>query len=172
MKGHCILSHGLDSSPRATKVSAMAAAAEAIGWTTERPDYSDIDARGRIEEVALRLARLVERCQAAPRPLVLAGSSMGGFISALATLQVRCAGLFLLAPPVVLDGFARRLSAAVQPTAIVHGWRDELIPAGDVLRWAQRRHDRLIMVDDNHRLERHVDYVADEFARFLSMLSP
>jgi len=171
MKGHCILSHGLDSSPNATKVSAMAKAAEAVGWTTERPDYSDIDATGNIAAVAARLQRLIDACKAAPRPLVLAGSSMGAFISGLASLQVRCAGLFLLAPPIALDGFGRRLSAAVQPTVIVHGWRDELIPAGDVLRWAQRRHDRLIMLDDRHRLEHHVDYIADEFARFIDGLS-
>ncbi len=149
----------------------MARAAEAVGWSTERPDFSDIDAGGNIGDIALRLQRLVERCQSAPRPLVLAGSSMGAFISGLASLQIRCAGLFLLAPPVVLDGFSRRLSAAVQPTVVVHGWHDELIPAGDVVRWAQRRHDRLILLDDNHRLEAHVDYIADEFARFLQSLA-
>jgi alpha/beta superfamily hydrolase len=171
MKGHCILSHGLDSSPRATKVSAMAAAAEALGWTAERPDYSDIDSGGRIADVSLRLQRLLQQCHQAQRPLLLAGSSMGAFISALATLEVRCVGLFLLAPPVQMDGFPRRLSAAVQPTVVVHGWHDELIPAGDVIRWAQRRHDRLIMVDDNHRLEKHVQYVADEFGRFVASLT-
>jgi alpha/beta superfamily hydrolase len=171
MTGHCILSHGLDSSPRATKVSAMAQVAEALGWSTERPDYSDLDASGRIEDVERRLQRLVERCEAAPRPLVLAGSSMGAFISGLASLQVRCVGLFLVAPPIHLEGFPRRLKAAVQPTMIIHGWRDELIPAGDVLRWAQRRLDRVLMVDDNHRLEAHADDVAAEFGRFLTALS-
>jgi alpha/beta superfamily hydrolase len=170
MKGHCILSHGLDSSPRATKVSAMAAVAESLGWSTERPDYSAIDAGGKVADVTRRLEQLIERCNAAPRPLVLAGSSMGAYISALATLKVRCAGLFLMVPPVHLDGYPRRLNAAVQPTVVVHAWRDELIPAGDVIRWAQRRLDRLILVDDTHRLENHVDFVADEFGRFLASL--
>jgi fermentation-respiration switch protein FrsA (DUF1100 family) len=86
-------------------------------------------------------------------------------------LQVRCAGLFLLAPPVDLERYPRRLSAAVQPTVVIHGWHDELIPAGDVVRWAQRRHDRLILVDDGHRLDRHVDFVAGEFGRFLATLA-
>jgi alpha/beta superfamily hydrolase len=171
MKGHCILSHGLDSSPRATKVSAMARTAEALGWSTERPDYSDIDAAGNVSDIALRLRRLLERCAAAPRPLVLAGSSMGAFISGLASLEARCAGLFLLAPPIHIDGYPRSLGAAVQPTFIVHGWHDELIPAGDVVRWAQRRHDPLLLVDDAHRLERHVDFVADQFGRFLETLA-
>lgn len=170
MRGHAILSHGLDSSPEATKVSALARVAEAMGWSTERPDYSDIDARGDIREVSARLERLVDRANAASQPLVLAGSSMGAFISALATLEVECVGLFLMAPPVVLEDFPQSLDAELLPTTVIHGWDDELIPAGDVVRWAQVRNDRLIMVDDSHRLERHVDFCAEEFGRFLAAL--
>ncbi len=171
MPGHVILSHGLNSSPAATKVSAMAAVAETLGWSHERPDYSDIDASNDIGEVANRLRRLLERCAAAPRPLVLAGSSMGAFISALATLEVPCAGLFLLAPPVHMDGFPRSLRAAVLPTTVIHGWADDVCPVGDVIRWSQRRRDRLMLVDDGHRLDAHVDFCAAEFGRFLTVLA-
>lgn len=171
MKGHVILSHGLESSPQATKVSAMAQAAEALGWSTERPDYSDLDARREIGAVPLRLQRLLERCAAAPAPLVLAGSSMGAYISALATLEVRCAGLFLLAPPVRIDGVQRALNAAQLPTMVIHGWADEVCPVGDAIRWSQRRRDRLILLDDGHRLENSVQFCAAEFARFLDTLS-
>lgn len=170
MSGHVILSHGLNSGPAATKVSAMAKAAAAAGWTHERPDYGDIDASRDIAEVANRLGRLLQRCAAAPRPLVLAGSSMGAFISALATLEVPCAGLFLLAAPVRLDGFPRALQAASQPTTVIHGWADEICPVGDVVRWAQRRRDRLLLLDDGHRLEAHVEFCAEEFGRFLMAL--
>lgn len=171
MNGHVILSHGLHSSPDATKVSALARVAESLGWTHERPDYSDIDASGDIRDVQRRLQRLLEQCQLAPRPLVLAGSSMGAFISALATLEVKCVGLFLMAPPVNMDGFPRALHAACLPTRIVHGWRDEVCPVGDVIRWAQRRRDELVLVDDAHRLDAHVEFVAGEFGRFLERLS-
>ena len=170
MRGHVILSHGLDSTPDATKVSALARVAESLGWTTERPDYSDIDARRDIGEVSARLERLVDRAQAAAKPLVLAGSSMGAFISALATLELECAGLFLMAPPVQLDGYPQSLDAELLPTTVIHGWDDELIPTGDVVRWAQVRNDRLILVDDSHRLANHVDFCAEEFGRFLAAL--
>jgi alpha/beta superfamily hydrolase len=170
MRGHVILSHGLDTSPEATKVRALARVAEGMGWTTERPDYRDIDARGEIGEVTARLERLLDRAQAAPPPLVLAGSSMGAFISALASLEVECVGLFLMAPPVVLEGYPQSLDAELVPTTVIHGWDDELIPAGDVVRWAQVRNDRLIMVDDSHRLANHVDFCAEEFGRFLASL--
>ena len=170
MRGHVILSHGLDSGPDATKVSAMARVAESLGWTTDRPDYRDLDARGDVAEVSARLERLIDRASAAPKPLVLAGSSMGAFISALATLEVECVGLFLIAPPVLLEGYPQSLDAELLPTTVIHGWDDELIPAGDVVRWAQVRNDRLIMVDDEHRLMHHVDFCAEEFGRFLAAL--
>jgi hypothetical protein len=57
------------------------------------------------------------------------------------------------------------------PTRIVHGWEDELIPAMDVVRWAQRRQDHLVMVPDSHRLAAHVEFCAEEFDRFLQMLA-
>ncbi|GIX35207.1 MAG: alpha/beta hydrolase [Lysobacteraceae bacterium] len=171
MPGHAILSHGLHSSPAATKVSALARVAEQLGWTCERPDYTDLDATRDIARVNDRLQRLVERCRQAPRPLVLAGSSMGAYISALASLEVPCAGLFLIAPPVHLEGYPRLLRAAVVPTVIVHGWNDEICPVGDVIRWAQRRHDRLLVVDDGHRLEGHVEFCAETFGRFLAGLA-
>lgn len=169
-RGHVILSHGLESGPQATKVVALAAAAEALGWTSERPDYLDLDRSKDPAQVAVRLARLVERCRAAPGPLVLAGSSMGAFISALASLEVEVRGLFLLAPPVRIEGY-RELAAAAVPTTIVHGWDDELIPATAVVAWAAPRKDELMLVNDNHRLSKHVEYGAEAFARFLARLA-
>lgn len=169
--GHVILSHGLESGPQATKVAAMAAAAQALGWTTQRPDYRDVDAGRDVRNVPRRLARLIEHCRAAgDARLVLAGSSLGAFVSALATLEIRVAGLFLLAPPVIMDGCPLSLAAARVPTTIIHGWDDELCPVGDIVRWARLRRDRLLLVNDTHRLTGHVDFAADEFGRFLQSL--
>lgn len=171
MTGHCILSHGFESSPDATKVTAMAQVAEAMGWTTERPDYRDIDATRDVREIATRLKRLVDAARTAPQPLVLAGSSMGAYISALATFEVDCIGLFLMAPPIALPGYPTTLAARDLPTTVIHGWHDELIPAADVVLWAKQRSDHLILVDDEHRLTAHVDFVAQEFGRFLARLA-
>ena len=59
MPGHAILSHGLNSSPRAAKVSAMAEIAESMGWTTERPDYQDLDATQDLRRIDDRIERLL-----------------------------------------------------------------------------------------------------------------
>ena len=172
MSGHVIISHGLDSGPEATKATALARVAGELGWSHERPDYRDLDATALLGDVPGRIARLAAQARAAKaRPLVLAGSSMGAYVSAHVSREVPVAGLFLMAPPVALDVEPRHLRAAMVPARIVHGWEDELIPAQDVVRWAQRRQDHLVMVPDSHRLAAHVEFCADEFARFLKMLA-
>jgi predicted alpha/beta-hydrolase family hydrolase len=173
-KGHCILSHGFESGPDATKVAALAEVAERLSWTHERPDYTDLDARrefGELGDVPARLERLLALARdAAERgPLVLAGSSLGSYISARVSLQVPVAALFLLAPPLAM-GPLPALDAAVVPISILHGWDDELIPAGDVVAWAQARRARLLLVDDTHRLSANVATSAAAFADLLQSL--
>ena len=174
MKGHCILSHGFESGPDATKVTALAEAADALGWSHERPDYTDLDARREVSDlgdVPARLERLLWLAQDAARrgPLVLAGSSLGAYISGWVSLQVPVVGLFLLAPPIRM-GRAHPFEAAAVPTSIIHGWRDELIPADEVVMWAQARRDRLLLVDDSHRLADHVESSKLAFAELLAGL--
>jgi alpha/beta superfamily hydrolase len=172
MSGHVIISHGLQSGPDASKAAALAKMAGQLGWTHERPDYRDLDVLGPLGDVRGRILRLGARAHLATRrPLVLAGSSMGAFISGHVSREVAVAGLFLMAPPIALDAEPRYLKAAMVPTRIVHGWEDELIPALDVVRWAQRRQDTLVLVPDSHRLAAHVDVCAEEFGRFLQMLA-
>ncbi len=169
-KGHVILSHGLNSSPGATKVTVLAHVAEQLGWTSERPDYSAIDRAGKFGDVDARIGLLRDRARVAVQPLVLAGSSMGAFVSGLVSLQVACVGLYLMAPPPFIEGFPRALAAARVPTTIVHGWDDELIPAASVIHWAASRRDLLLLVDDSHRLAAHVDFCAHQFGEFLRSL--
>ncbi len=172
MTGHVIISHGLESGPEASKAAALARMAGQLGWTHERPDYRDLDVVGPLGDIRSRILRLAARAHACERrPLVLAGSSMGAWISAHVSREIAVAGLFLMAPPIALEATPRYLKAAMVPTRIVHGWEDELIPAQDVVRWAQRRQDHLVLVPDSHRLAAHVEFCADEFGRFLQMLA-
>ena len=174
MRGHCILSHGFESGPDATKVTALAAVAEHRGWTCERPDFTDLDARREVSDlgdVAARVQRLLAlaREAAAKGPLVLVGSSLGAWISGHVSLQVPVAGLFLMAPPIVLDP-KHPLDAAAVPTSIIHGWDDDLIPAADVVAWATPRRATLLLVDDGHRLSAHVEASAEAFGALLGKL--
>lgn len=172
MSGHVIISHGLSSGPDATKASALAQACDLLGWSCERPDFRDLDGlMPPLGDVEARIERLYGLAKAADGPVVLAGSSMGSFISAQVSLRLPVRGLFLMAPPISLQGYAMRLQTAAVPLSIVHGWHDDLIPADDVLGWAKLHNARICMVNDDHRLASHVDYCAQQFALFLGSLT-
>jgi predicted alpha/beta-hydrolase family hydrolase len=168
MKGTVILSHGLESGPNATKVSALAEVCESLGWASVRPDYRDIDARRDPFAIDARIARALE--QAPTGRVVFAGSSMGAFISGFASIERACEGLFLLALPSAIPGYPHAFAAAAVPTSLVHGWHDELCPVDAAIAFARDRGADLHLVRDDHRLSAHVDTCADLFLRFLAGL--
>ena len=166
MKPFLILSHGLESGPNATKVSALARIAEALGWESVRPDYLDIDARKDPRAIDARVARALANTPGEGR-VVFGGSSMGAFVSGFASLEHTCVGLFLLALPLEIPGYWRRFSAANVPVAMVHGWNDELCPVDAAIDFARSRGDAITLVHDDHRLGAHVDFIAEQFRLFL-----
>ena len=159
MKGTVILSHGLESGPQATKVTALARVAEELGWASLRPDYLDLDATHDPVQISRRIERALEHTPHEGR-VVFGGSSMGAYTSGLASLKRDCDALFLIALPVAID-------AARVPTVLVHGWRDELCPVDDAIAFARERGDTLHLVDDTHRLTAHVEYCAEAFRQLL-----
>jgi predicted alpha/beta-hydrolase family hydrolase len=172
MPGHVILSHGSDSGPDATKVSALARVAESLAWSTSRPDYREDDALGYAGAVPLRVARLVEAMRAARRPLLLAGSSMGAFVSGLASLRAPCDGLFLIALPIDIPGHPRRFDALRGvPGMLVHGYRDDLCPVDAAVSFARGHGMPALLLNDGHRLADHVAVIEREFREFLESLA-
>jgi len=169
MKGHVILSHGSDSGPEGTKVMALAAVATACGWRASRADYRDLDARGMVACIDPRVARLRHKMRPGERT-ILVGSSMGAFVSGLASLEMSLAGLFLIALPLEIPGYEKPFDAAYVPTTVVHGWNDELCPAAEVVSFARQRRATLLMVPDTHRLAEHVELIAEQFRLFLGAI--
>lgn len=172
MRGQIILSHGSDSGPDATKVSALAALAESLGWHTHRPDYRADDARGHAASVAPRIARLRATVEALEAPPLLVGSSMGAFVSGLVSLDVPVAGLLLLATPSEIPGYARKfdLRGGV-PALLIHGWRDEVCPLAGTHAFAAGRRLPLLVLDDDHRLGASMDMIAAQFRLLLDQLA-
>lgn len=158
-----ICSHGMESGPGATKISALADLATARGLVAIKPDYRDLT---HWEPRLARLNALVaEHLQAGP--VLLLGSSIGAYISALASLEQVVAGLFLLAPPISAPPLLPPLSMRCQHSWIVHGWHDELISPAQVVDFAQRHDARLLLLSANHRLDGCVPTIERQFSEFL-----
>ncbi len=160
-------SHGQESGPWGTKISAMAEAVRALGCRAESVDY-----RG-IADPAERAEKLVAECEGVDAPLVLVGSSMGGYVAAAAAPRVRPAGLFLLAPAFYLEEYGvPTLPVPEAPLEIVHGWRDDVVPPDDSIRFARECRATLHLVDGDHRLTETIDEINYYLLRFIRRVAP
>lgn len=95
-----IFSHGKESGPWGSKIRRLADAAATLGFEVESLDYTGI------EDPDARVAMLEKRLADETAPVILAGSSMGGYVSAVVAGRRPVSGLFLLAPALHMPGYA------------------------------------------------------------------
>lgn len=162
MKALVVFAHGKESGPWGTKIRHLAAIAEGQGAHVLSPDYSDLpDADARVQRLlALELP--------AHERLVLVGSSMGGYVSTVASATLVPAGLFLMAPAFYMPaGAVREPRSAAARTCVVSGWGDEVIPVEHSIRFAAAHKAELHVLDADHRLEGVLEEVGVLFDNFL-----
>jgi pimeloyl-ACP methyl ester carboxylesterase len=159
---YVVFSHGKDAGPWGRKITALADVARSEGYEVESVDYRGIDTvRGRIE-------RLIEVCKSLPGDLVLAGSSLGGYITVASASLLHARGVFLMAPAIYREGLPPLRERALDcPGSIVHGWRDEVVPVEESLRFAREYGATLHLVDSDHQLHNALRLIRYLFEYFL-----
>lgn len=164
-----IFSHGQDGEPWGTKIVAMAEVARACGYRAESVDYRGMD------DPAARVAKLRAFCRAESVQPVLVGSSMGGHVAAAVSQGTRARGLFLLAPAFYMPGYEHFTpkftpGPAHCPVAIVHGWRDNVVPIDNSIRWAREHGATLHAIDADHRMTENIAVIVRYLKIFLDDL--
>lgn len=160
-----VFSHGKESGPWGSKITAMAAVVRGLNIAVESIDYRGLD------DPADRVLKLVGMQKEFAEPVVLVGSSMGGHVSAAAAGMLRPRGLFLLAPAFYMAGYEQYTPQDVTcPTAIVHGWHDVIVPVENSIRWAREHHATLHILDSDHRLEDQIGAICGMLCAFLAAL--
>jgi pimeloyl-ACP methyl ester carboxylesterase len=158
-----VFSHGKESGPWGSKITAMAAVVRSLDCAVESVDYRGMD------DPAERVERLVAVGRKLKGPTALVGSSMGGHVAAAAANRLGVTGLFLLAPAFYMPGFEKYTPQHVAaPTAIVHGWHDAIVPVHNVIRWAQEHRATLHILDSDHRLEDQIGMICFLLRKFLT----
>jgi len=140
-----VFAHGKESGPWGIKIRALADVARARGCVVDSPDYQGID------DPALRLARLVDLAPSGD-PLVLVGSSMGGWVSAMACAALKPDALMLMAPALYFPGWDDEPAGIPKLCAVAHSWRDDIVPVERAIRFATRHQAELHVYDADHSL--------------------
>jgi pimeloyl-ACP methyl ester carboxylesterase len=162
ISGHVVFSHGLDGTPFSTKIRALYEIAEAEGF-----DVAAVDYRG-VNDPEERVQMLHEFCRDFTGHLVLAGSSLGGYVSLAAAPTLHAKGVFLMAPAIHMPGIPPlRRGLPTCPIALVHGWHDEVIPYEQSVRFAKENRLSLHMVESDHRLHSAIPFLRYLFQYFL-----
>ncbi|MFT5812203.1 MAG: surfactin synthase thioesterase subunit [Rubritalea sp.] len=158
-----IFSHGKESGPWGFKIKRLAAIAEQMGCGVESIDYTNLmDPDDRVE-------RLLDVLETQTEPTLLVGSSMGGYVSLVASESVETNALFLMAPALYIPSYKQQqhhsLSSKIE---IVHGWSDDIIPVENSIKFAQQANCSLHLIAGDHGLNGVIEAVESLFERFLS----
>lgn len=155
-------SHGKESGPWGSKIKRLADIAKQHGFEIESIDYTDT------MDPDLRVERLKSVINSEQGDFILVGSSMGGYVSLVASGTVEAKGIFLLAPALYIDGYkVHEYKANQQNVEIVHGWSDEIIPPENSIRYAKEAKCSLHLIDGDHRLNSSIELVASIFERYI-----
>lgn len=163
MKNLVIFAHGKESGPWGSKIKHLAAIADRHGCKVLSPDYSNLlDPDARVQ--------LLLSMDLLPHDrLVLVGSSMGGYVSTVASQRLKPAGLFLMAPAFYMPGYeVQEPVSGAERTCVVFGWQDEVIPVEHGIRFAQSQQAELHILDGDHRLNSVLTGVGTQFEQFLN----
>lgn len=153
--------HGKESGPWGTKITFLAERARARGFDVMSPDYSGShDPKERVKQL-LALAPRAER-------LVLVGSSMGAYVSAMACAALRPRALFLMAPALYFPGWDEDPEDCPALSVVVHGWIDDIVPVERAIRFAQPRRAALHLLDSGHTLNDQLPALGRLFDQLLA----
>ena len=137
--------HGKESGPWGTKITHLAEVARARDFEVISPDYSGT------QDPQQRVAQLLALAPSA-RHLVLVGSSMGGYVSAMACASLRPAALFLMAPALYFPGWDAEPQDIPAHCCVVHGRADDIVPVERAQRFAERNGSELHLLHSDHGL--------------------
>jgi len=159
-------SHGKESGPWGSKIQRLASIASEYGCQVDSVDYTDTyDPNQRAE-------RLVNILKSEDDNFILVGSSMGGYVSLVASGEVKAHAVFLLAPALYMPGYKQKYCTGHKYLEIVHGWSDDIIPPEHSIRYAKEADCTLHMISGDHRLNSSIEVVEGLFGRFLKRVLP
>ncbi len=155
-------SHGKESGPWGTKIKRLATIATELGCDVDSIDYTDL------MDPDLRVERLLAVLKKEEGGFILVGSSMGAYVSLVASESVDAKAVFLMAPALYIPTYKKqRYRSNSKHIEIVHGWSDDIIPVEHSIKYAKDADCTLHLISADHALNGSLEVVANLFERFL-----
>ncbi|MFT4927366.1 MAG: pimeloyl-ACP methyl ester carboxylesterase [Phenylobacterium sp.] len=156
-----VFSHGQESGPWGSKISKLADIARQKGFEVDSIDYTAIpDPDQRVTHLLNTIGDEQE--------IILVGSSMGGYVSLVASEQLDCKAIFLLAPALYIAGYQNHQYQTRCPhISIIHGWSDDVIVPEHSIKFAKQAQCSLHLIKGDHRLKSSINHVVGIFEQFL-----
>lgn len=160
-----VFSHGKETGPNGRKINTLREVAHSVGAQTLSVDYSST------LDPALRVQLLLDTVLPEHNGLILVGSSMGGYVSTVASRTLKPDALLLMAPAFGLEDYPEPYPApSANSIAAVHGWQDEVVPVENTIRWANHYKAKLVLVNDDHSLHKEVDTVGELLVKMTQLI--
>ena len=173
-----VFSHDKESAPLESMIQSLMAVAKRHGAHVMSLDDREhrvdvVPDQNQAGEAERRVAQLVSTTLPEHDRLILVGSNMGGYVSTVASQQLKPEGLFLLAPAFYLsDQFQKELEPHAQQICVVHGWQDDVVPPANSMRFAEKHHCDLHLLEGDHWLTSALPRIEPIFERFLQRVVP
>ncbi|MBL4583202.1 MAG: hypothetical protein JKX83_01165 [Pseudomonadales bacterium] len=160
-------SHGKESGPWGIKITYLAKVAEAHGLTVKSIDYQEtLDPDQRVEKLKSILEKETSN-------IILAGSSMGGYVSAVTANELAVQGLFLIAPALYFEHYkVAQYQPRTDHTYVIHGWDDDVVPVERAQRFSTQNKATMQLIDGGHTLNDQLPAMGDFFQQFLNRCAP
>lgn len=165
-EGTVCFAHGGETGPWCDEILRLAEVARSKGFLTRSPDFSDLpDANARIE-------RLISLPHLSQSRVILVGLDIGAYVTAVASVTLKPAGLFLLAPAFSLQGYGlQRKAPEAGKIIVVHGWDDEKVDYLNAIRFARDSGADLYLLQSDHKLTGQIAKIEMLFSIFLDSLT-
>ncbi|MDA8693288.1 hypothetical protein N9L92_04430 [Saprospiraceae bacterium] len=157
-----IFSHGKEGSPYGSKSKIIEEVTNNFNMRFTTVDYTEC------KDVNERVAKLNKIVSNNQNDLILVGSSMGGYVSAVCSNKYKTSGLFLIAPALYLEGYKiQEYKSKAKNIAVRHGWADDIIPIENSFKFSKIHNCNLTIDYDDHRMSKTRIELAIHFANFL-----
>ena len=160
--------HGKESGPAGSKSKALAEACQAAGAGFWAPDFQAWpEPAGR-----LQAALSMQPRQYPGQKLIVAGSSLGGYLALRLAQAWKPQAMLLMAPAVGMQGYPDPASppAPSCPCFVCAGLQDETVCPDNIRLWASRSAlpPNVLFCPDTHRLGNSLPLILDMFGQCLA----